>query len=353
MLKDDLVPVPYIPLSKCSGVLRPVIDNGRVLSAEYIDEFTMTDIDYKIVCSQYDFKMEVKTIAVARYGMLPKALRDCVMAYFKAKTDLKDKPADDQHSKEFYKLLYDKSKNLLNAQYGMMAQDPIKITMQYVNDPERLFTQDPDADPLDLLDKYNKRAFVVYQWACWVTSWARYRLQQGIDLCGLGFVYCDTDSCKYLGDVDWESLNRSTRRVSKKNGSYAVDPNGIEHYMGVFEMEETMPEFKTMGAKKYAYRDEKGKLHITIAGVNKKIGAIELEKAGGLKAMTEGFVFHYAGGLEARYNDFPEIHEWTNEDGVTLMIRRNVSLVPNTKTLGLTAEYKEILENVQKWNVDL
>lgn len=352
-LKDDIIPVPYIPLSKCIGVLRPVLDNGRILSADFVAQFTMTDLDYKIIKSQYEYDMEIITVATARYGMLPKPLRDCVMQYFRAKTDLKDKPGDDQHSAAFYKLLYDKSKNLLNAQYGMMAQDPIKITLQYVNDPDGLYAEDPEADPIEILEKYNKKAFVVYQWACWVTSWARYRLQEGIDLCGIGFVYCDTDSCKYLEDVDWESLNHLTREVSKKNKSFAVDPNGVEHYMGVFEMEDSMPEFKTLGAKKYAYRDEKGKLHITIAGVNKRIGAIELERAGGLSAMNPGFVFRYAGGLEARYSDFPEIREVKNEDGVSIMIRRNVSLVPNTKTLGITNEYKELLENVQRWNIDI
>ena len=37
-------------------------------------------------------------------------------------------------------------------------------------------------------------------------------------------------------------------------------------------------------------------LHITIAGVNKKKGAIELEQHGGLDAMQEGFTFVDAGG---------------------------------------------------------
>lgn len=352
-LKNDLVTVPYLPVSKCFGTINPLIDNGRIISADYVAQLTITDIDYKIICSQYDFDMEILTLVSARYGMLPAPLRECVMSYFRAKTDLKDKETDKEHSAAFYKLLYDKSKNLLNAQYGMMAQDPVKITIQYLNKPEALYEEDPEAIPQDLLEAYNKRAFVVYQWACWVTSWARYRLQEGIDACGIGFVYCDTDSCKYLDPVDWEKLNEPIKRRAKKNGTFATDPNGKDHFMGVFELEETMSEYKTMGAKKYAFRDEKGKLHITIAGVNKRIGAIELERAGGIKAMKPGFVFKYAGGLEARYNDFPDIREWKNEDGVTIMIRRNVSLVPNTKTLGITAEYRQLLETVQENMVDL
>ena len=74
---------------------------------------------------------------------------------------------------------------------------------------------------------------------------------------------------------------------------------------------------------------------------------------GALKEMKEGFVFKYAGGLEARYNDHPDIGEWTNEDGVPIQITRNVSLVDNTKTLGLTAEYRDLLYNIRKMRIDL
>ena len=41
--------------------------------------------------------------------------------------------------------------------------------------------------------------------------------------------------------------------------------------MGLFEIEDHIKRFKTMGAKKYAYEDDEGKLHITIAGVNKNL----------------------------------------------------------------------------------
>ena len=352
-LKDDLIPVPYIPTSKCTGIVNGTFDNGRILSAEFIGQFTMTDLDYKIIKEQYDFEMVLLTVAYARYGKLPAPLRECVMQYYSDKTDLKDKPSDTEHTAEFYKLLYDKSKNLLNAQYGMMAQDPVKVTIEYVNTRDDLFKEDPEADPEELLKAYNKKAFAVYQWGCWVTSWARYRLQEGINLCGDGFIYCDTDSCKYVGDVDWSIINESIKKESEKNKTFAVDPKGKKHYMGVFEEEDDMLEFKTMGSKKYAYRDLKGKLHITIAGVNKRIGAIELERAGGIAAMKAGFKFIYAGGLEARYSDFPDITEWINEDDIPIRITRNVSLVDNTKTLGITEEYKELLYQVHRYDIDL
>lgn len=191
----------------------------------------------------------------------------------------------------------------------------------------------------------------------WVTARAREHLQKGIDLCGIDFVYCDTDSCKYMGDrVNWDVLNDDVKKNAIKNKTFAVDSSGKAHYMGMFEKEAHIKRFKTMGAKKYAWEDDKGKLHITIAGVNKRIGAKELERAGGLEAMAENFVFKYAGGLEARYSDHPEkdgITEYITPDGVPIRITRNVSLVENTKTLGLTAEYKSLLEQFRKFSIDL
>lgn len=172
-LKDDLIPVPYIPVSKCKGLYKAAEDNGRVLSAEVIGEITLTDIDYNIIRKQYKFKIAaIHTVATARYGMLPAPLRECVLTYYRDKTQLKDKPTDQDHTAEFYELLYQKSKNLLNAQYGMCAQDPVKVTMKYTNgnnkDPEDndLYEED-DTAPEDLLEQYNKRAFLVYQWGVW------------------------------------------------------------------------------------------------------------------------------------------------------------------------------------------
>ena len=352
-LKDDLIPVPYLATSKCIGISGGVFDNGRILSADVILQLTITDIDYRILCQQYDFKIKLLTVATARYGMLPQPLRECVLSYYKNKTLLKDKKTDEEHTEEFYSLLYNKSKNLLNAQYGMMAQNPVKISIKYVNERDDLFIEDPDADPEELLKDYNKRAFLVYQWGVWVTAHCREHLQEGIDACGLGFIYCDTDSCKYIGDVNFDAINKKYIKRAINHKTFAVDPNGKTHYMGIFEKEASMKQFKTMGAKKYAYIDMEDKLHITIAGVNKRIGAVELQRAGGLSAMKEGFVFKYGGGLEARYSDIPKVSEYITPDGVPIRITRNLSLVRNTKTLGLTAEYRQLLEEISRNSIDI
>ena len=82
-------------------------------------------------------------------------------------------------------------------------------------------------------------------------------------------------------------------------------------------------------------------MHITIAGVDKKAGAVEL---GSIDNFVEGFTFKDAGGTEAVYNDNVRIR--TKREGRLLDIRDNVVIRPSTYTLGLTAEYRQILDGL-------
>ena len=142
------------------------------------------------------------------------------------------------------------------------------------------------------------------------------------------FLYCDTDSVYYMGNIDFSAYNEQRIKDSKHSGARATDPKGIEHFMGVLEPEGDLFQFKTLGAKKYCYVDfHAGEpvVSCTIAGVGKEAGAIELAQAGGLPAFQEGFTFHAAGGLEAVYNDAPTVTQ-IEIDGHILPITTNVVL---------------------------
>lgn len=333
-LHDEFWGAPYLSRDKCRNIQGGLYDNGRILKADYL-ETTITDIDFKIILSEYDFDDFVPfDVSHARYGNLPRALIETTIKYYIAKTGLKN--VDGQE------LYYMKSKNKLNSIYGMMAQDPVKQTIDFVNDE---FIRHND-DPAELLKSSNKKAFVCYQWGVWVTAWARYRLEEGIRLAGDSFVYCDTDSVKYLRDIDWDKYNKDRIKDSKKSGAYAADPSGEVHYMGVYESEGEYEEFATLGAKKYCFK-KGGKLEVTIAGVTKKKGGKELDRRGGIEAFQPGFVFREAGGTEAVYNDKPEIPHY-KIDGHDLKITSNVVLRESTYTLGITAEYERLLEISQK-----
>lgn len=335
-LADKYWPIPYIAKAQCRDLLKGsyIEDNGRLLKGEA--SMTITDIDYRIIVREYDIEaIEIYELMYSRYGKLPQPLIDVTMEYFRNKTTLK--------GVEDMEYFYGKSKNKLNAIFGMSAQDPGKESVIF--DGEE-YTKDPAWDLEKTLTKYNKTAFQCYQWGVWITALARYHLEDGIEYAGDRTVYVDTDSVKYIEiegqPLDWDAFNAANIEKARKAGRYATDPKGHDHYLGVFEYEGTYKRFRTDGAKKYAYEDEDGMLHITIAGVNKKKGAEELMEYGGLEAMKDGFTFQKAGGVELVYNDKP-YGEYT-VDGHKLEITENVVIRPSTYTLGKSGEYLRLLK---------
>ena len=330
---------PYLAKAKCETITNCENDNGRVLSADFVIT-TLTDLDLKIILEEYTFdEIVFLSFYHARYGRLPKPLRETVQSYFDAKTELKDVPGQE--------LYYMKAKNMLNSIYGMTVQSPVKQSIDFINE----FIERQD-DPRELLEASNNKAFLTYAWGVWTTAQARFELEKALrtvyNTPGAAPVYCDTDSVKYIGEVDFTAFNKERENRALKNGGFAYDPAGNVHYLGVMEADGSYEQFATLGAKKYAYVENNNKLGITIAGVNKKKGAAELEKAGGLTRFKEGFVFREAGGTESKYNDFPEIKEITRE-GQKVQITSNVYICDSEYTLGITGDYRRILENAKIW----
>lgn len=176
-------------------------------------------------------------------------------------------------------------------------------------------------------------------------------LQEGINTVGPdNFVYCDTDSVKYLDSplISWAALNRKRKEDAVCSGAVAEDVSGKVHYMGVFEPDGEYKRFITLGAKRYAYEDDQG-LHITISGVSKKAGARELEK---LENMKPGFMFHKSGKTASRYVDEPYTDIfWMKDDNGKLNyieVTPYILIEETTYLMSLTDEYMDligILEN--------
>ena len=159
-----------------------------------------------------------------------------------------------------------------------------------------------------------------------------------------------TGTVKFIDDgaISFDEYNKGRKQDSIKNGGVAADPAGREHYLGLYEHDGTYKRFVTMGAKKYAYEDLSGKLHITVAGVGKSKGAVELFQRGGIEAFKEGFTFYAAGGTESIYNDIIEPFN-IEIDGKPLNIISNCLIRESTYTLGMTGEYKRILSDPAIW----
>lgn len=354
----DNIGMAYIPIAKATAHSKHVtLDNGRVLSVinredrdndrGYIS-LTLTDIDFQIIKEQYTWDdMSISDMHIATYGYLPEALLSQVMNYFSSKTELKDKikkaeEKGDEEEVENLTYLYAKSKNRLNGIFGMCYTNPVHNVIT-INDNGEWIEEEPDI--ADALQKYwkSRNSFLVYAWGVWITAWARRHLEDLFNALGQDkVIYGDTDSGKAV-DVDIsriDALNAKVMELADKRGAYC-DCNGTRYYMGIYEHENKVPiaKFKTLGAKKYVYEDEKG-LHVTISGVNKKIGASELKT---IDNFNPGFIFKDAGGLTLYYNDVEQgIHKITI-DGCAMTTASNIGMVDSTYEIGITGEYAELI----------
>lgn len=335
-LRNKYTPVPYIPIAKCSYYRSIQNDNGRILWAKTI-QCVINDIDWKIIDKQYKIgKIEVLQAYTAWYGSLPQGLIDSNVKFFKKKTELKG--IDGQE------LFYMKNKELLNSIYGMSVQNPAKAQILF---DDCGYNEDVTKTEEELLLKSRKKAFIAYQFGCWTTAHARAALEAGIDLCGDGLIYVDTDSCKYIGEADFSQYNEQMKQRSLQSGLYATDRKGVVHYGGVFEQEADMSAFITHGAKKYAYTDMEGKLHLTVSGVGKRKGAADLEAHGGLKAFEKGYVFKACGKTASVYTDSD--FGWFPVDGREIYISRNVVIEDQDYTLSRTENYDEVLKQARRY----
>lgn len=333
-LKNIFWGCPYISRDKCEQIDGGEYDNGRVTSADAI-QCVLNEIDFDIIRSEYSFKYEIVLLYSARKVMLPHPFRNMLMQLYRDKTALKG--VDDY--------MYGKQKGKFNSCYGMSVQNPIRPEIRFENG---ILQEDRFADVDKLIEEYQQNGWFPYQWGCWVTSYARLKLERGLrSIPPEDFLYTDTDSIKFLHnhDIDFQSLNKELI----DEDLYAIDADGVVHYIGIFEKEnkKSLQAFKTLGAKKYAYLDEHYNLHLTVSGVGKRAGAFEL---GGIENFNEGFVFETAGGTESVYNDFPPMDS-IMVDGHRLQIISNILIRDSTYTLGLTEEYKRVLNALS--NIDI
>ena len=163
----------------------------------------------------------------------------------------------------------------------------------------------------------------------------------------------DDISAIYHSNCDWNSIRKKKETLQDNKTSTATllanaQKEHEEHQKSRPQksQEELKQEQESLNQQNYTEQ-----LVIALAkqknhnDAEKALGskAEELEKAGGITAFKEGFIFSTAGGLEAIYNDVPEIQQYT-VDGHRLMITSNVTLRPSTYTLGVTGEYEKLLK---------
>ena len=260
--------------------INAITDNGRVLCAGYV-EIYVTEISLKLIQEQYTYE---KAVCIENYyskkEYLPRWFTDYIFKLFKDKSELKG--VDD--------LNYLLSKGKLNSCYGMCVQKAIQDDieeMYYVNEYHTTSNYNEEN-----YQKYkeSRARFLPFQWGTWVTEYAMQNLHKLGSMCDI-WAYSDTDSVFGIGWNE-DKLNEYNKSCIKKlndNGYGSIEVNGKSYTLGVAELDKECSEFRTLGAKRYAYRSIKdGELHITVAGVPKK-GALCLQND--ISNFQKGFLF--------------------------------------------------------------
>ena len=284
-LKSDAEPMPALQFSKATKTINVILDNGRILAANYC-EIYLSEWDLAVIADQYEWTNATCCfdVEMAEKGYLPRWFTDYVFEAFTNKTFLKGGDA----------VLYSIAKALVNSLYGMMAMKSLRpdIIEDYITG--EFLTKDIENEEETYQTYLEKLTSILpYQWGVWVTSAAFYNVHQMAKCCRIP-LYMDTDSCY---GIDWdlqkvEDYNKKCKDDLQLNGYGPVIRDGKEYWLGVAESEgdkDTYTEFRYMGSKRYCGRCvEDGELHTTVAGVPKS-GAACLKDD--INNFHPGFVF--------------------------------------------------------------
>lgn len=351
---------PPISESKTKRLTDPVTDNGRLWSATSV-RVLCTDVDLLIYLRAYKVESyTVNSMWVADPGYLPTSFVEGVLNYYAEKTTLKGVAG----AEELYRL----AKENVNAIYGMVATDPYRT--EFVTDFELNITSVLPS-LCQSITKHNndKKRFLYYPWGAWCTAYARFILQTTIldlEAAGVTVAYCDTDSVYAVdhpaisGIIEGSNNDITTRlNTAAKHHGWSderaaellspSDKNGHVHPLGIWESETETPldEFKTLGAKRYAKRED-GTFKLTVAGLNKKQAAEYIEANGGMDffapdmtipASNSGRVVHsYSEGTAHNY-----LTDYLGN--VSEVFQRGfIHLEPTSYHMALSSEYDSFLE---------
>lgn len=275
LISDD-IPMPALQVSKCTKLVKPLIDNGRVLACDYA-EIYLNEIDLSVIAKQYDLSKNAAIVECeyAKKDYLPRWFTDYIYKCFADKCLLKNGDP----------VLYSIAKAKLNSLYGMCVQKCVKevIKEDYSTGEYKI---DDSVSMSESYDQYKdkKGSVLPFQWGCWVTSYAfarLFELGECVSKNGI-WLYSDTDSCYATNwdDAKIKAYNKRCIKELKANGYDGVKVGTDTFYPGIAEYDGEYSEFVACGAKRYAVRYANtpkyikkginGTIKITVAGVPKK-----------------------------------------------------------------------------------
>lgn len=278
-----------------------IVDNGRVVSADYLEAW-IDEQTYMTIKESYEFDETILECKKSKKQYLPKPIIEYILELYGNKTKLKGVKGSED--------LYNESKQFVNSISGLMQTD---IVMDNVVEDENdhwrtdhLAPEDIDDFLLNLVNDNKGRTFVSFDWGVWCTAYGRREIARrmmcldkpswsvhAVDRNGNpvapndakafdinGVCYVDTDSIFSDLYYDYKSFDIEARWELEamcdyygldRNLTYPKDPKGKERQLGEFTEESRWTEFRTLHAKCYCVREvEDGELHLTVSGVNKE-----------------------------------------------------------------------------------
>ena len=269
------VPDDYLSDSRARKKQDVEQNNGRIHKASCVNVL-LTNIDLEMVVKSYSFtSIKINSGWFYYKNYLPKEIVECVLEFYEKKTTLKGVKGQEAE--------YLLKKGMLNSCYGMCVTDICK------DEENCTFENGWSTVPANIdmaIDKYNKdpNRFLSYAWGVFITAYARRNLFTGIMSMGKDYVYCDTDSIKFLNmdahKAYIEDYNRNIiRKCTECLEHWDLDPamlapknqKGVEKQIGIWDYEGRYDYFKTLGCKRYlTYKD--GEFDLTCAGLPTKAG---------------------------------------------------------------------------------
>lgn len=288
--------------------------NGKLLWGNWVIR-TITNVDYESINMTYDYEsLEVlEFYRMEDYGELPYPYIATIKEYGELKYNMKRIVKDIPHNAPNYldmNMKYMLSKNDFNSIYGMTVQ---KLVHQeyYITDD---FEWKEKPVKYECKERHIKRNFL---FGVYTTAYARKNWIRGVvENCPITFVYGDTDSIKYIGDINFKDTNK------------ILDEKYLQYdylkQLGRFEDDGEYEDFVTYGAKKYAYKLKgDSNIYLTVAGLPK------------YKA-DEDMKIEYKGQQLARLKSISEFRVGT--------IFKNCKLGKKYMTIGGTYELTENME---------
>lgn len=157
----------FISRSKPYEILNGRFDNGRIISADYID-ITITDVDLKAIIASYDYSgYEIKECYYSLYDYLPKELLEFILDKYQKKTTYKGLKG--------YEVEYQKEKQLFNAIFGMTVTNTIRddVTFNHVTTK----WEESELSNFEIEQKLKAdetQGFLSYAYGCWITAYGRF-----------------------------------------------------------------------------------------------------------------------------------------------------------------------------------